>query len=799
MSETPGCRTCFHCALPVPPGSHWTFTVDGAEQAFCCPACRAVATSIIDSGLGDYYRLRDEPGNRPDTNDPYTQHPLDNPSFQQELVTREDNGECSARFALGGLHCAACVWLIESRLQKLPGVTEARVHLGEQRLSLRWRPEQQSPGKLAHAVESLGYHLTPWHPERLLELQRQESRQSLQRLGIAGLAMMQTGMLAMAFYVGDFRDMEPQWRDLLRWVSFLFTAPVATWASWPFYRAAWNGIRHRTATMDLPVALAIASAFIASVVNTLIHGQHVYFDSVGMFAFFLLAGRHVEMSLRHRNRQDSLVSGHTLPWKAHRLERPDMGSPMQTVPALSIRPDDWLLVRPGEAVPVDGVIVAGQSSLSEAVLTGESLPVTRGPGDTITAGTLNHEQALVIRASSAQQGSRIAQMQAQLEQALSSKPPMAQLADRLASLFVIGILLAAAITAVAWWPVSPSQAFENTLAVLVASCPCALSLATPTALTAATYALAKQGFLITRPHVLETLPRITLAIFDKTGTLTRGELVVRETRATPPHTAGDCLAIAAALECASDHPVARAFLPWAGPCKASDIHYHTGAGASGTVDGTRYRIGQAGFLGFMAPDTDGHWIGLADGQQVLAWFALEDALREDAPPLLQSLQATRLRTTLLTGDRSAQGERLGRALQFDEVQTGASPEGKQTYIRARQAAGEIVMMVGDGVNDAAVLGSANVSVAMAGAAPLARLQADCLLTRPSLSLIATARSKALQTRRIIRENLCWAAGYNALAVPLAAMGWVPPWIAAIGMSASSLLVVANAARLARQA
>lgn len=790
---------CYHCALPIPAGTHWHRVLDGEERAFCCPACQSVAEIIHQDGLDDYYRLRETPGNRPSP-DADGEHPFDNAIFAQQLLQQDDHGHCRARFAVEGLHCAACAWLIESRLSQLPGLATANVSLNDQSLSVEWDARQLSAGQIARRVEQLGYGLSPWHPEAVLALQQREYRASLLRLGVAGIAMMQTGILAIALYLGDYQDIEPQWRELLRWVSLLFALPVATFSAWPFYRNAFNGLRHGETVMDLPVSLAIGGAFIASCAATVWQHEHVYFDSVVMFTFFLLTGRHLEMVLRHRNRRDSLVDHQALPWQACRLDT-DHDHREERIPAMLVRAGDRILVKPGEAVPVDGLIHEGRSALNESVLTGESLPVLRGPGEAVLAGSTNTEQALVIVAAGSQAESRIARMHQQLSQALSSKPAFAILADRLASRFVMVVIAAAAVT---YWyslPLGFETALTRVLAVLVASCPCALSLATPSALAAASHALAKAGYLVTRAHVLETLPAITRIVFDKTGTLTEGRLSISEVICTDRLGREDALSIAAALEQHSNHPVARAFTAVrsvsAHDVIASDIQQHPGMGVSGRIGQALYHLGHGDFLGIDPPDQERHWVGLSDAEGLLAWFALQDRLRDDAASTIAALREKGFAIELLTGDRSGEALRIGQALGIDRITAGSSPQAKQSHILHLQQQGERVLMVGDGVNDAAVLATADVSVAVADATSLARLQADAILTRPALALLLTAHQQALATRRIIRENLAWAAGYNATVIPLAAMGWIPPWLAAIGMSSSSLLVIGNAMRLSR--
>ncbi len=787
---------CYHCGLPLPAGGGVFRTeVLGAVRDFCCPGCEAVARTIVDSGLASYYEDREAPAAGPASLPAgLALEALDHPAAQREFVHREDGLACS-ELTLDGINCAACAWLIEKHLQQQPGVARASVNLSSNRLQLRWDDAAVPLSRLLTGLARLGYRARPFRPDAHAAQLRRESRALLTRLAVAGLGMMQVMMYAMALYVAGEGGMETEYRDFLRATMGVIATPVLFYSGSPFYLAAFRALRARHLTMDVPVSIALLGAYFASVYASLIGGGETYFDSVCMFVFFLLGSRFLEMKARQRAGDTAAGLMQLTPRLATRLAAD--GS-TEVIAADQLAPGDHVLVKPGETLPADGVVAEGESSVSEAQLTGEPLPCPKRAGDTVTGGSLNTESPLVITVSRAGGDSTLATLNRLLARALAEKPKAAQKADELAHLFVARVLVLAVLVYAGWSLVDPAHAFWATLAVLVATCPCALSLATPAALASATNTLARDGFLLTRGHVLETLAQATHIVFDKTGTLTEGRLVIEHCELRRGSEA-DARRLAAALEAQSEHPVAQAFrvLPETALPAVTARRQHAGLGVEGVIDGRRYRLGQARFALPSATAADADRLWLSDDDGPLAAFRLTDRLRPEARDAIAALQARGLRTWLLSGDPSATPADMGRALGMDHAAGGLSPEDKRAAVQALQGSGAVVVMVGDGVNDAPVLGQAHLSVAMASGTDLAQTTADALLLRDDLRALARARDAAAATRRIIRQNLGWALAYNLAVLPPAALGFVPPWLAAIGMSASSLVVVLNALRLRR--
>ena len=791
---------CYHCGLPAAPDSPWQVVVDGQPRPACCPGCKAVAEAILGAGLSGYYKHRSAlPASPPQ---PATDLGFyDRPEVQDGCVSTLADGSREARLSVSGIRCAACAWLIEQRLEHLPGVRGISVSPGDHSALVRWDAEATTLATIATAIREVGYEAFPHQPDAAAEAREAESRDMLRRLGVAGIGMMQVGMAAWGIWVGEFTGPELVYRDLVNWASFLVATLVVGYSATPFFRAAWSNLRSRHLGMDVPVSLAILVTFAASLVAILEGGEHVYFDSVTMFVFLLLLGRFLEMRARHAAFKAISAGESSLPRQATRL-LPDGGS--ETVPALSLQPGDRVRVRVGELVPADGVVLEGRSSLNEASLTGEFMPVPRGPGERVIGGTLNVEQPLLLQVEAAGAQSRIATIERLLARAAAGKPAIAVLADRMASHFTLGLLVVTAlITAGWWWFTDGERALWVAVSMLAITCPCALSLATPTALTASLATLRRAGFLITQPHALETLAEVDRVVFDKTGTLTEGNLSLE--RSEPRLSSAErALAVCAALEAHSEHPIARAFLSahrGTAPA-ASHVAVHPGRGIEGEVDGRHYRLGTPAHASWSSPppappDEQGHWLLLASERGEEAWFCVDDRLRAHAADSIHSLQAQGAAVALLSGDASDAVPRTAAALGIGEVHGACSPEEKLQRVRQWQARGEKVLMVGDGINDAPVLAGADVSVAMGAASDLAKLSADCALLGGQIEVLAGALRQARRTRQIIRQNLAWALAYNGIAIPLAAAEMVSPYVATLGMSASSILVVLNAARLAR--
>ena len=793
---------CFHCGLPVPAGSRFVAPVLGESREFCCPGCQAVAEAIVGGGLESYYRHRSEPSANPEALPQVLTDELalyDRAEVQQPFVQHE--GELAETTLLvEGISCAACGWLIEKHLRGLPAVAEARLNLSNHRLQVRWSDSQVPLSELLQSLRRIGYAAHPYRPDRAAETLAEENRRALKQIGVAGLLWFQVMMATMATWPEFNLDLSHSFHVILRWTALILTTPIVFYCCGQFFRGALRDLRTRHLTMDVSVSLAIGGAYLAGIWSTLTGEGELYFDAVGMFALFLLAGRYLERRARERTAAATAQLVNLLPASCLRLDEQDQS---QRILLSELRIGDRVLVQPGALLPADGRILSGQSSVDESLLTGEYLPQPRGVGDSVTAGTLNVEGPLTVEVQALGDDTRLSAIVRLLERAQSEKPRLAELADQVAHWFLIGVLGAAAIVGPVWWQLDSERAFWIVLALLVATCPCALSLATPTALTAATGSLHKLGLLLTRGHVLEGLNQIDTVIFDKTGTLTEGRLTLRGIHPLRELDADQCLALAAALENRSEHPIAKAFGRAAQA--AEQVDSHPGLGLEGVVEQRRLRIGQPDFVSALAgqpapaiPGDHGQWLLLGDEQGPLAWLVLDDRLRDDAPALLDACRARGWRILLLSGDSSPMVGEIARQLGIEDARGGLTPDDKLAVLKQLHAEGRKVLMLGDGVNDVPVLAAADISVAMGSATDLAKTSADAVLLSNRLDSLTRALPVARRTRRIIIENLSWAMLYNGLILPFAAVGWVTPAWAALGMSISSLLVVVNALRLARQ-
>ncbi|WP_084333979.1 heavy metal translocating P-type ATPase [Pseudomonas indica] len=793
---------CYHCGLPVPAGSRFQARVLGETREMCCPGCQAVAEAIVAGGLESYYKHRSETSANPDSLPQALPDELalyDRDTVQEPFV--EHQGElASTCLLIEGISCAACGWLIEKHLRGLDGVAEASLNLSNHRLQVRWSDSRLPLSQLLKELRRIGYAAHPYQPDRAAEHLQRENRRALRQLGVAGLLWVQVMMAAMATWPEFNLDLSPELDKILRWTSLFLTTPIVFYCCTDFFKGALRDLRTRHLTMDVSVSLAIGGAYGAGIWSTVTGVGELYFDAVGMFALFLLAGRYLERRARERTLAATAQLVNLLPASCLRL---DAGGQSERVLLSEIKIGDRVLVQPGALLPADGVILSGQSSVDESLLTGEYLPLPRATGDRVTAGTLNVEGPLTVEVQALGDDTRLSAIVRLLERAQADKPRLAELADRVAQWFLLVVLGVAAVVGLIWWQLDPQRAFWIVLALLVATCPCALSLATPTALTTATGSLHKLGLLLTRGHVLEGLNHIDTVIFDKTGTLTEGRLSLSAVHPLGALDSDACLALAAALENRSEHPIARAF--GRAPLAAERVDNVPGLGLDGLVGGRHLRIGQPDFVAELSgqpapaiPGEHGQWLLLGDAQGALAWLVLDDALREDAPALLDACRARGWKTLLLSGDSSPMVAEVAGRLGIDDARGGLTPDAKLAVLKQLHEDGHRVLMLGDGVNDVPVLAGADISVAMGSATDLAKTSADAVLLSNRLESLVQAFAMARRTRRIIVENLLWASLYNGLVLPFAAIGWVTPIWAALGMSVSSLLVVLNALRLARQ-
>lgn len=792
---------CYHCGLPVPAGSPYHAQVLGESRAMCCPGCQAVAEAIVAGGLESYYRHRSESAANPEALPKVLADELalyDRPDVQQTLVERlgEQSQTC---LLIEGISCAACGWLIEHHLKKLPGVTQANLNLSNHRLQVEWDGAHLPLSQLLAELRRIGYAAHPYQADAAAERMQQENRKAMRQLGVAGLLWMQVMMAAMATWPEFNIDLSADMDSILRWTSLFLTTPIVFYCCGQFFRGALRDLRTRHLTMDVSVSLAIGGAYLAGLWSTITGVGELYFDAVGMFALFLLAGRYMERRARERTAQVTAQLVNLLPASCLRL---DAQGNSQRILLSELRVGDEVLVPPGAVIPADARILAGQSSIDESLLTGEYLPQPRQAGQPVTAGTLNIEGPLTLQVEALGDDTRLSAIVRLLERAQADKPRLAELADRVAQWFLVIVLLTAAAVGLLWWQLDSERAFWVVLALLVATCPCALSLATPTALTTATGSLHKLGLLVTRGHVLESLNHVDTLIVDKTGTLTEGRLTLREIRPLAALDGDACLRLAAALEQRSEHPIARAF--GRSLLSAEALRSEPGKGLEGEVEGRLLRIGQSDFVCALSgtpaapmPDEPGQWLLLGDTRGALAWFRLDDRLRDDAVLLMQAARQRGWQVLLLSGDSSPMVASVARELGISDARGGLTPDAKLAVLRELHQAGHRVLMLGDGVNDVPVLAGADISVAMGSATDLAKTSADAVLLSNRLDSLVQALDVARRTRRIIVENLGWACLYNGLVLPFAALGWITPGWAAIGMSLSSLVVVVNALRLSR--
>ncbi|SEL92271.1 Cu2+-exporting ATPase [Colwellia chukchiensis] len=793
---------CFHCGEFVPNGIDLITKIDNIAQPMCCIGCQAVAQTIVDNKLTDYYRFRSAPAQKGEVLVPeqlQRNEILDDDNLQDEFTYVQD-GFKEAILTIDGISCSACAWLIEMQLSKFKGVKKVNVNATTQRATVRWQAQQIKLSEILNLIDKIGYQALPFKASNAETINKRQTKSFIKRLGISGILMMQVMMIAFGLYFGAFSDMAAHNKVYLRWASFFLTLPIVTYGAYPFYKSAFYALKARQLSMDVPVSIAICLAFLASVWATFSQRGEVYFESVSMFTFLILIGKFLEFRARTRAADVSANLLKLMPMTATKLEQ----GKESIVAAAHLQAGDTILIKPGETVPADSVIIAGKSQVNEAMLSGEQLPLHKTAPDQIYAGTINGDGNLNAKVKHGNQESFLSQLIRLSESAQGYKPKLAKLSDKIAQYFVALILFVATVTAIYWSQHQPEQAFWITLSVLVVTCPCALSLATPTALTCATTRLNREGILIKSAHVLETMPEIDAIAFDKTGTLTTGEFSITTIKTYGPFAKENgqdgeqqVLAIAAALEAHSAHPLAKAFSHYRDFNQtASQVVVSPGAGIAGTVNDFSYRIGKSSWL---LTNNQAHSAQcvLMQNEQLVAEFYLSDSTRADAQALISYLQSEKVKTLMLSGDHEVGCNQLQKQLRLDNVQANLSAQDKVNAIKQQQAT-HTVAMVGDGVNDTPVLGAAHLSIAMGSGTDIAKNGADVILLSNKLNNIATLKQVSERTTRIIKQNYRWAFAYNAVVLPLAVMGYIVPYMAVIGMSASSIIVVSNSLRLLKK-
>jgi len=790
-AAAPPARTeleCAHCGLPVPPA------LRGDDPAFCCSGCRVAWDVLHESGLARYYdlaerrNLRVEPSGR-------RFEEFDHPAFQALWVRTRVDGLAETELYLEGVHCASCVWLVERTPLAVPGVASAELDLARGLVQIAWDPGQATLSQAARFLDTLGYRPHPFRGARADRMRRTEDRASLVRIGVAGAIAINVMLAAIAIYSGwGPGGMAPAFTRFFRWVSMIVTLPAMLFPGRPFFRGALSSLRTRVLHMDVPIALALSGAYVHGVVNVLRGSGPVYFDGVATLIFLLLCGRFLQTRAQ-RAAVDSAELLHSLSPAIARVVEDDV---VREVPAEALVPGMVVDVRDGDALACDGVVLEGRSEIDRALLTGESLPQPVSPGDEVFAGTVNRGASLRVRVERAGEDSRMGHILREVERSASRRAPVVRAADSLAGRFVAVVLVLAALTWWRWHFVSANRAFDNTIALMIATCPCALALATPLAITVAIGRAARRGILVKGGDALEALSKPATLVLDKTGTLTEGRIELAE------WTGSDAARRwTLALERHSSHPIATGLLAaWPGldVPPATDVHATTGGGLEGRVEGRHVLVGSPAWVGARARDPRGLGAPGADPTltpvlvavdgEVVARAGLGDTLRPDAADTLARLRASGWALRLLSGDSPAVVAAVGTRLGFapKECRGSASPEDKLAEIEALARSGRVVM-VGDGVNDAAAIAAATVGVGVKGGAEACLSAADVFLSRPGLAPLAELVSGAGRTMRAIRVGIAVSILYNVLGVALAFGGVINPLIAAFMMPVSSLTVV----------
>ena len=745
---------------------------------------------------------------------------LDDPQewggFGRPCEAGAQGGLWESHVVLVGMHCAACALTVEEALLRVPGVQQAQVSGAAQRARVVWSPARVRPSEWFGAVRAAGYGALPALDALAREERLSERRRMLWRWLVAGFCMMQVMMYAWPAYRAMPGDLSTEMEQLLRWASWVISLPVLLFSCGPFFSSAWRDVRQRRISMDLPVALGMLITFVISMAGTFdpagMFGREVYYDSFTMFVFFLLTGRWLELLLRERTVGALEAVLNRLPDSVLRRCGAGEGEDaFERVATRRLRVGDLVRVLPGEAFPADGLLVAGSTQADEALLTGESTPVPKPEGAQLTAGSYNLAASVEMRVHGTGAQTRFGQIVTLMEGAALQKPRLAQLADRVARPFLVGVLLAAALAAAWWWPSDPSHALMVAVAVLIVTCPCALSLATPVALLTAAGTLARRGVLVRNLQALEALAGVDTVVFDKTGTLTHDRLGVARVELAEDAglTQPQALALAAQLARHSLHPASRALLAAAQSSalpgwEFGSVQETVGAGLSvwardAAGERVQLRLGSAAHAGAAPGAAQEVVLSLErDGRvRECARFVLSEALRAEAARVVRTLRQAGVQVLLLSGDRVAAVQQIAARAGIEQAYGDCTPQDKLERLRALQAQGRRVAMVGDGLNDAPVLAGADVSLAFGKSLALAQSRSDVVVLGDNLALVLQTLLLARRALAVVRQNLCWAAGYNALTVPLAIAGYMPAWLAGLGMATSSLLVVGNAARLAR--
>jgi len=822
-------KSCYHCGLAIGKVQVPSLNILGKQQHFCCLGCRAVSQLIVDNGIEDYYQFRDTQSlasasdNKGIGESNQRWHIYDEESFQRSFVKQVDGQIREAHLLLERIRCAACVWLNEQYLQNLDGILEVSVDYTSHQLRVRWDNQKIALSQILQAIESIGYQAHPFESSTREKLIEEEKRKSAGRLIFSIILSMEVMAHALATYklggIDEFGNLQ-LWEIIGRWTDLFVVTALMVYAGRDFFSSAWRDLKNRHIGMDVPIVIGLSAAYIGSFVATLNQNAHVYFDSIAMFITLMLAARYFELKgrLLAAASFDRLLK--ITPQVAYKLNATEQE---QEVLVSDLIPGDLISIRPGQTIPVDGVLQHGRCYFNESQLTGEVLPVIRNAGDTLYAGSCSIDQQLVVKVTKSVNHSTIQNIIQVMQEGLEAKPQIAMLADKIAKWFVLGLIVLATFTSLFWLSREPSEALAITISVLMVTCPCALALATPVALSLSTGLLSEKGILPLDLSVIDRVSSADVIAFDKTGTLTTGKPQLDEILVTEQShfSSDDCLQAAAALESGSEHPIAKAIQSQFKASQLSKTGFDTlkvshkqnipGRGIEGLINSGNWKIGTFKFAGLQTTLSESLKnrieqarkqrkivVALSCDDELVCVMILSDPLRLQTHDVIEALKQQGIKkVAIISGDHQDSVDAVGLLLGTDENHGGMSPSDKLRWIQQQQAQGHRVIFVGDGVNDAPILAAADVSVSFSEATDLAQMNSHFIFINPSLSKLPFMIKTAKSTYQIIRQNFIWALVYNLLAIPFAAIGWIPPWGAALGMSISSFIVVLNAMRLKR--
>jgi P-type Cu2+ transporter len=783
---------CYHCGSENTQQDYTAYVLSQTRH-FCCPGCQGVAEAIVSNGLESYYQYRTEfaskaPSEQSELLQSLSQHEETN--ITQEFLYQDANKR-EINLSVAGINCAACGWLLERQVAKLPGVLSVSANVTAKRLLVSWDHKVQNLSQVLKRIEQIGYLAQPFQIDQHEKLHHQESKQLLQRLGLAGLMTMQVMMLNLGVFFDWFGHIDDSTQQFFNWVSLVLSAPVALYSASGFYRSAWRALKATSINMDVPISLALVFIFVSGCYATYTHTGQSYFESLCMFVFLLLISRYIEQNARFKAAQ---LSANLL---SHMPTTATLVSPegMRVVLAKQLLVGQQVVVRAGETIPIDGTVLVGIGQVDEAMLSGEFELVTKQPNTQVYAGTILRTGTLSLTVTSTLNNAVISQINQLQMKAMASKPRLAGLADRFSQYFVAIVLILALITYLTWYWLAPEHAFWIAMSVLIATCPCALGLATPSSLSCAMGNLNQRGILIKRADLLEQINSIDWIGFDKTGTLTFGNFSVQAIQNFTQYSDDFVLQIAASLEQYSNHPIAKAFYQEGRETLKVELAKEVVAnGIDAAINQHRYRIGSKDFVNCTIPvEVKTFNVFLTEDGVLIAAFHLQDTLRPNLPELISRLQSRKM--YLISGDNASRVRPIAEQLHMTMWFAQQSPEDKLLKVIEAQQAGHKVMMLGDGINDAPVLAQADIAVTLGMASDLAKSSADVILLNNELQSLPHVFTMAKRTTQNIKQNIGWALGYNMLVLPLAMIGWLTPWMAVIGMSLSSIIVVANAARL----